>query len=98
GGMIAADATVTVSANNISTGGGGLSVVIDNMGGSIGGNAAINVNAANINANSLVAQIDNSNGGTIVGDATINMNVSGTATVTNDANIQILGNDPAGSA
>ena len=65
--------------------------------GTIGGNATINVTAANITANSLLAQIDNT-GGSIGGNAAINMNVSGSATVTNDATVAIFGNDPAGSA
>ena len=61
-------------------------------GGSIGSDATINVTAANITANSLLAQIDNT-GGTIGGNAAINMNVSGSATVTNDATVAISGND-----
>jgi hypothetical protein len=96
-GTIDSDATINVTAANISTG-GALNAVIDNSsGGTIGGNAIINVTAANITANDLVAQIDNT-GGTINGNAAINMNVSGGATVTNDATVAIFGNDPAGSA
>ena len=63
-------------------------------GGTIGGNATINVTAVNVTANSLLTQIVN-NGGTIGGNATINMNVSGDATVTGDATVQILGSDGA---
>ena len=66
--------------------------------GSIGGDATIDVTAANITANSLLAQIDNTGGsigGNTEGGATINMNVSGSATVTNDAPLQILGSDGA---
>ena len=59
--------------------------------------ATINVSAANITANSLLAQIDNT-GGSIGGNATINMNVSGTTSITTDATVQILGNNPSGSA
>jgi fibronectin-binding autotransporter adhesin len=66
-------------------------------GGSIGSDATINVTAANITANSLTAQIDNT-GGSIGGNATINMNVSGSATVTNDATFQMLGSDGAAAA
>ena len=96
--MIGSNATVNVTANNVSTG-GNLGFTIANLFGStIGGHATMDVNAANITANSLVAQIDNSSGGTIVGDATINMNVSGTATVTTDATVQILGSDGAAAA
>ena len=64
----------------------------------IGGDATINVSAANITANSLVAQIDNTGGsiGTSTeGGATINMNVSGNATVTNNATLAIYGSDGA---
>jgi hypothetical protein len=67
-------------------------------GGTIGSDATINVNAANITANSLVAQIDNTGGSigaSTEGGATINMNVSGSATVTNDATVAIYGSDGA---
>ena len=67
-------------------------------GGTIGSDATINVSAANISANSLLAQIDNTGGsigGITEGGATINMNVSGTATVTNDATVAIYGSDGA---
>jgi hypothetical protein len=63
-------------------------------GGTITSDATITINAANITANSLLADIDNT-GGSIGGAATINMNVSGTATVTTDATVQILGSDGA---
>src|SRR5207245_7428266 len=63
----------------------------------IGADAVINVNAANITADSLLTQIDNT-GGSIAGNATINMNVSGNATVTSDATFQILGSDGAAAA
>jgi hypothetical protein len=66
-------------------------------GGTIGTDATINVAAANISMNSLLAQIDNT-GGSIGGNATINMNVSGSATVTNDATVAIYGSDGAASA
>ena len=66
----------------------------NSSGGTIGGNATINVTAANIGANSLLAQIDNT-GGSIGGNAAINMNVSGTATVTNDYCSIILGAAPS---
>jgi hypothetical protein len=105
GGTIGSDATVTVNANNISTG-GTFDAEIDNFGagvlgtfgGTIGGNAVIDVTAANITANSLVAQIDNTGGsigGNTEGGAIINMNVSGTATVTTDATVAIYGSDGA---
>ena len=61
----------------------------------MGQNAPMQVAAANINANSLSAQIDNSEGGVIDGDAIINMNVAGNANVTNDATLAIYGSDGA---
>jgi hypothetical protein len=70
---------------------------IGTSGGSIGGNATINVTANTLSPASLLAEIDNT-GGTIGGDATMNMNVSGSATVTTDATIEILGSDGAASA
>src|SRR5262249_37741516 len=67
-------------------------------GGTIGGNGMINFAANNITANSLLAQIDNTNGSigeSNEGGATINMNISGSATPTPDATVQILGSDGA---
>jgi len=96
-GTITGNAEVDVSATNIST--GDLLLQILNYGGSsIGGNAEVNVTTTNLSVNgSLDSRIDNT-GGTIGGDAVINMNVSGTAKVTNDATVQILGDNPTGSA
>ena len=51
------------------------------------------ISSGNINSNYMYVSIDNT-GGTIGGNATINMNVGGTATVTNDATVQILGDNP----
>ncbi len=98
GGTIGGNATVNVSAASLSS--GDLFVQILNYGGaSIGGDAAINVTADTLSVGgSLNSTIDNSNSGTIGGNAAINMNVSGSATVTNDATIQILGSDGATSA
>lgn len=96
-GTITGNAEVDVSATNIST--GDLLLQILNYGGSsIGGNAEVNVTTTNLSVNgSLDSRIDNT-GGTIGGHAVINMNVSGTAKVTNDATVQILGDNPTGSA
>jgi hypothetical protein len=97
-GTIGSNATINVTANNISTG-GELNATIDNRGGSIGGAATVQVGTTgNLTANSLLVQIDDTNAGSISGNATINMNVAGTATVNGDATVDILGNDPAGSA
>jgi hypothetical protein len=73
-------------------------LILNDSGGSIGGDATISVAAANVTANYLPVEIDNT-GGSIgantEGSATINMNVSGTATVTNDATVAIYGSDGA---
>ncbi|PYJ79631.1 MAG: hypothetical protein DME69_03955 [Verrucomicrobia bacterium] len=98
GGFIGGDATIDLNIVNASIA-GLFDVEIDNFsGGTIGGNATIDVTAGSLTANSLLTQIDNSNGGVMNGNATINMNVSGTATVTNDATVQILGSDGAAAA
>ena len=81
---IQAVVTLRDGGNIIFNVGGGLTTtgasnfLLLNSGGTIDSDATINLNAANITANSLFVQIDNSNGGTIGGNATINMNVSGT--------------------
>jgi fibronectin-binding autotransporter adhesin len=111
-GAIGSSASVNVSATTMSVA-GALEAYVDNTGGSIGGDATVqlSVGAAgdaassasagvvppDLTADSLSVQVNNTNG-SIGGDATINMNVSGTANVTNDATVQILGNDPTGSA
>ncbi len=61
----------------------------------MGQNAPIRVAAANFSANSLLAQIDNSNEGVIDGAAVISMNIAGNATVTNNATLAIFGSDGA---
>jgi hypothetical protein len=96
-GMIEGAATMDISSGGTFTS-GYTEFSIFNGGGLIGSDAIITLNLNNLSADTLVAQIDNSNGGSIGGDATINMNVSGTATVTNDATVQILGSDGAASA
>jgi hypothetical protein len=68
---------------------------IQNQGGTMGQNAPIQVAAANFSANSLLAQIDNSNEGVIDGAAGISMNIAGNATVTNNATLAISGSDGA---
>jgi hypothetical protein len=71
---------------------------IQNEGGTMGQNAPMQIAAANISANSLLAQIDNSNDGVIDGAAVISMNVAGSATVTNDATLAIYGSDGAAAS
>jgi hypothetical protein len=104
GGSIGLDATINVSATNISTGGSLFAEIFNSsggmgsIGGSIGGGAMIDVAAANITANSLVAQIDNTGGSigaSTEAGAMINMNISNSATVTNDATVAIYGSDGA---
>jgi hypothetical protein len=68
---------------------------IQNNGGTMGQNAPMLVAAANISANSLLAQIDNREGGVISGAGVIEMDVAGTANVTNDATIAFYGSDGA---
>jgi hypothetical protein len=98
GGTIGGNAEVNVSAVDIST--GDLFTQILNYGGaSIGGVATINTTADTLSVGgNLAVLIDNSNGGVIGGNATINMNISGTATVTSDATIEILGSDGAAAS
>ena len=101
GGHIGGNAAVNVLASSMNVATNAYFTILNSQNGTgtpagtIGGDATINVSAANITANSLLAQIDNSNGGTIGGNAAINMNVSGTATVTNDATVAIYGSDGA---
>jgi FecR protein len=71
---------------------------IQNNGGTMGQGAPIQVAAANISANSLLAQIDNRNGGVIGGNARISMSVTGNANVTNDATFAIYGSDGAANS
>src|SRR5205085_3674342 len=72
-GTIGSDATVDVTANNISTG-GALEAAVINFGGTIGGNATVNVTAANIIIGGLFdSRILTDSGASIAGDATINL-------------------------
>jgi hypothetical protein len=107
GGTIGRNASITVaSAVSISATGPGIAgagenlllLVSNTMGGSIVGDATITLGAGSVSAaRNFNATIDNS-GGTIRGNDTINLTIAGTASVTNNAVFQILGNDPTGSA
>jgi hypothetical protein len=77
---------------------GDVTFEIQNQGGTMGQNAPMAVAAANISANSLLAQIDNRNDGVINGAAVISMNIAGNATVTNDATLAIYGSDGASAS
>ncbi|MFN2542444.1 MAG: beta strand repeat-containing protein, partial [Chthoniobacterales bacterium] len=103
GGLINGAASVTLNLSGDLTVGSGAFIQIDNFNGSIGGDASIAVNAANISASSLSTTIDNTNNfsaapASVAGNATIDMNVSGDANVTNDATVAIYGSDAASSA
>ena len=71
---------------------------IQNEGGTMSEDGPIQVAAASLSANSLLAQIDNSNGGVIDGDARILMTIAGDAKVTNDATLAIFGSDGAANS
>src|SRR5262249_50728966 len=97
-GIIGSGASVDVNAASL-TATNFVEAFIDNTGGTIGNDATIQIGTTgNLNAGNLFAVIFNRSGGSIGGDADIAMNVGGTATVTNDATIQIVGNDPRGTA
>jgi quercetin dioxygenase-like cupin family protein len=105
GGQIGDNAIITLAApgNIIAAGDLSLDILNEPNGesgspGAIGGAATIAVNARNITANSLTAEIDNSGGGAIGGGAVVAMNVSGKATVTTDATLAILGSVGAAAA
>ena len=97
-GSITGSATINFGITGDLSGSAATFSIDNSSSGNIGSDATININANNISvaAGTLFAAINNT-GGSIGGDSTINMNVSGTATA-NDATIQILGNDPSGSA
>jgi hypothetical protein len=97
-GAIESDASVDVSASSL-TAGSTFEAFIENIGGTIGGNATVQVGIpTGLSADHLFVVIDSSSGGSVGGNETINMNVSGRATVNNEATVQILGPDPTGSA
>jgi hypothetical protein len=97
-GSITGSATINFGITGDLSGSAATFSIDNSSSGNIGSDATININANNISvaAGTLFAAINNT-GGSIGGDSTINVNVSGTATA-NDATIQILGNDPSGSA
>jgi hypothetical protein len=97
GGSIGGNAAVTLTLSGDLNTEFGANFNIFNGSGTIGGNATITVAAADLQVGSLTANIDNTTG-TIGGNATVTLNVSGDATINGDANVQIIGNDPAGSA
>ena len=98
GGTIGSNATINVTANNISTG-GALYATIDNTGGNIGGSAAVDFDlAGNITTQGdfAVLQIVNSGGGQIGGNASVNLNLSGDLTTQNNADFFIFNSGAIG--
>jgi hypothetical protein len=97
GGTIGGNAAINLNlAGNLGVQGdavvliGNESDIAGSPGGTIGGDATINVSAANITANSLLAQIDNSNGGMIGGAANVAINVNNDVTALNGITLAIL--------
>jgi hypothetical protein len=75
GGQISGNALVAVSADSVMAG-DSFQSTIDNMSGSIGGDATVDVNLANLTGLILVADIDNT-GGHIGGNATVRLTTAG---------------------
>jgi hypothetical protein len=98
GGQIDAGGNISLEVSGNITAQGDATFEIQNTGGTMGQNAPIRVAAANISANSLSAQIDNTNGGVIGGNAVIFMSVAGNANITNDATLAIDGSDGAAAS
>ena len=98
GGQIDAGGNISLEVSGDITAQGDATFEIQNTGGTMGQNAPIRVAAENISANSLSAQIDNTNGGVIGGNAVISMNIAGNATVTNNATLAIYGSDGAAAS
>jgi hypothetical protein len=98
GGEIDSGGNLTLEVSGNITARGNAIFEIQNEGGTMGQDGPIQLAAASISANSLLAQIDNSNGGVIDGDAHIIMSVAGNANVTNDATLAIFGSDGAANS
>ena len=98
GGEIDSGGNLTLEVSGNITAQGDAIFEIQNEGGTMGQDSPIQVAAASLSANSLLAQIDNSNGGVIDGDAHIIMSVAGNANVTNDATLAIFGSDGAANS
>jgi hypothetical protein len=97
-GTISLAARVDVNATSLKTIGPFEAYIDNSGGGTVGSDATVHVGTTgNVTTDSLFVQINNTNG-SIAGNATVDVGVGGTATVTNNATVQILGNDPTGSA
>ena len=84
-----ANLSFTTLTGDLTTSGDANFLIDNSSGATIGGNTAINVNAVNITANSLLAQINNTSG-TIFGNANINFNLTGNLQTVADASFSIL--------
>jgi hypothetical protein len=98
GGEIGTGGRVSLAVSGNITAHGNAIFEIQNNGGTMDQNTAVAVAAGNLNANSLLAQIDNREGGVISGAGVIEMHVAGTANVTNDATLAFYGSDGAGAS
>lgn len=98
GGEIGTGGIISLAASGNITAQGNAIFEIQNTGGIMDENTGIAVAAGNINANSLLAQIDNSKGGVIGGAGVIEMDIAGNANVTNDATIAFYGSDGAAAS
>jgi hypothetical protein len=98
GGEIGTGGLVTLAVSCDITTHGAAIFDIQNTGGRMDQNTAIAVAAGNISANSLLAQIDNSQGGVIGGAGVIEMDVTGNANIANDATIAFYGSDGAAAS
>jgi hypothetical protein len=98
GGEIDSGGNVSLEVLGSITAHGDATFEIQNTGGTMGQDAPIQLAGASLSANSLLAQIDNSNGGVIGGDAHIFMTIAGDANVTTDATLAIFGSDGAANS
>jgi hypothetical protein len=99
GGEIGTGGIVTLTVSGDITTHGAAIFDIQNTAGTMDQGALIGVTAGNISANSLSAQIDNSEGGVIGGaGGVIAMNVAGNANIDNNATLAIYGSDGAANS
>jgi hypothetical protein len=98
GGEIGTGGIVSLAASGNVVAHGDAVFDIQNNGGIMDHNTGIAVAAANLSANSLSAQIDNSQGGVIGGAGVIEMDVTGNANITNDATVAFYGSDGAAAS
>jgi mannose-6-phosphate isomerase-like protein (cupin superfamily) len=90
GGRLINGGNITLTTLGDLTAGFLIALLNNQNGGSIAGNAAINLSAVNLSADSLSLSIDNS-GGSIAGSSIISLALSGAFTTHGDADFLILG-------